>query len=116
MRGLGGLGDIGGLMKQAQKQLHDMQKKMHEVEEDLRERIVEGSAGGGMVRVMFNGMQEPVDVKIDPQVLQDEGPEFVQEMILAAMRQGLSRAKELEKAERDKVTGKLGLPGLEGLM
>ncbi len=116
MKGLGGLGDMGGLMKQAQKQLRDMQKRMKEVEDDLRERVVEGSAGGGMVRVMFNGMQEPVDVKIDPQVLQDEGPEFVQEMILAAIRQGLSKAKELEEAERGKVTGKLGLPGLDGLM
>jgi DNA-binding YbaB/EbfC family protein len=116
MRGLGGLGDMGGLMKQAQKHLRDMQKRLREVEEDLRERVVEGSAGGGMVRVMFNGMQEPVDVKIDPQVLQEEGPEFVQEMVLAAVRQGLAKSKELEEAERGKVTGKLGLPGLDGLI
>jgi len=116
MKGLGGLGDMGSLMKQAQKQLRDMQKRMREVEEDLRERVVEGSAGGGMVRVMFNGLQEPVDVKIDPQVLEEEGPEFVQEMILAAMRQGLAKSKELEEAERGKVSGRLGLPGLEGLI
>jgi nucleoid-associated protein EbfC len=116
MRGLGGLGDIGSLMKQAQQHIKDIKKRMHEVEEDLRERVVEGSAGGGMVRVMFNGLQEAVDVKIDPQVLQEEGPEFVQEMVLAAVRQGLAKSKELEEAERAKVTGKLGLPGLEGLL
>ena len=116
MKGIGGMGDMGGLMKQAQKHLRDMQKQMREVEDDLRERVVEGSAGGGMVRVMFNGLQEAVDVKIDPQVLKDEGPEFVQEMVLAAVRQGLAKSKELEEAERGKVTGKLGLPGLEDMI
>ena len=117
MRGLGGLGDLGGLMKQAQKQMKDMQRRMHEVEDDLRERAVEGTAGGGMVTVIFNGLQEPLDVKIEPAVLEDESPEFLQEMILAAMRQGLKKSRELSEAERAKVTGKLGgLPGLDALL
>jgi DNA-binding YbaB/EbfC family protein len=68
-----------------------------------------------MVKVMFNGLQEPLDVRIDPQVLEEEGPEFLQEMILAAMRQGLKKSQELEEEERGKVTGKLGIPGLGGL-
>jgi hypothetical protein len=61
-------------------------------------------------------MGEPVDVKIDPERLEDEDPEFIQEMVLAAMRQGLEKAEELEEAERGKVTGNMNLPGLEGLM
>jgi len=116
MRGLGGMEDLGGLLKQAQKHMKDLQRRMHEVEEDLRERAVEGSAGGGMVKVIFNGLQEPLDVKIDATVLEQESPEFIQEMILAAIRQGLKKSQELEEAERAKITGKLNLPGLEGLL
>lgn len=115
MRGIPGMEDLGGLMKQAQKQLKDMQRRMHEVEEDLRERAVEGSAGGGMVKVIFNGLREPLDVKIEPVVLEEESPEFLQEMILAAMRQGLKKSQELEEAERGKVSGKLNIPGLGAL-
>jgi len=116
MRGFGGIEDIGGLLKQAQKHMKELQRRMHEVEADLRERAVEGSAGGGMVKVIFNGLQEPLDVKVDPTVLQQEGAEFLQEMILAAIRQGLKKSQELEEAERAKVTSKLNLPGLEGLL
>jgi len=116
MKGLGGLGDLGGLMRQAQKHMKDMERRMRELEEDLRDRAVEGSAGGGMVKVVFNGMQEPLDVKIEPEILKEESPEFLQEMVLAAVRQGLQKAKELGDAERAKVTGKLNIPGLEGLL
>ena len=116
MRGLGGLGDLGGLMKQDQKQMKDMQRRMREVEEDLRERAVEGTAGGGMVKVVFNGLREPLDVKIDQTVFEEEGTEFLQEMVLAAIRQGLKKAQELEEAERGKVAGNMGIPGLEGLL
>ncbi len=114
MKGLGGLGDLAGLMKQAQKQMKEMQRNMREVDDDLRQRAVEGSAGGGMVKVVFNGLREPVDVKIDPVVL-EEGPEFLQEMVLAALRQGLKKAQELEETERAKVSGKLNMPGMPGL-
>ncbi len=103
-------------MKQAQKHLKDLQRRMRVVEDDLRERVVEGSSGGGMVRVMFNGLQEPLDVKIEPVVLEEESPEFLQEMILAAIRQGLKKSEELEEAERAKVSGKLNIPGLDGLL
>lgn len=116
MRGFGGMKDFGGLMKQAQKQIKDIQRRMSEVEEDLRERAVEGSAGGGMVKVLFNGLQEPLDVRIDPVILEEESPEFLQEMILAAIRQGLKKSRELEESERAKVTGGLNIPGLGNLL
>ena len=83
----------------------------------MRRLGVMGSSGGGMVRVMFNGLQEPLDVKIEPVVLEEESPEFLQEMILAAVRQGLKKSRELSEAERAKVTGKLGgMPGLDALL
>ena len=115
MKGFGG-GDLGGLMKQAQKQMKDFQRRMREVEDDLKERVVEGSAGGGMVKVMFNGLQEPLDIQIDPIVLEEEEPEFLQEMILAAIRQGLKKSEELAERERSKVAGGLNIPGLDALL
>jgi len=69
-----------------------------------------------MVKVVFNGLREPLDVKIDQTVFEEEGPEFLQEMVLAAIRQGLKKAQELEEAERGKVAGNMGIPGLEGLL
>lgn len=116
MKGFGGMKDFGGLMKKAQKQMKDMQRRMSAVEEDLRERAVEGSAGGGMVKVLFNGLQEPLDVRIDPVILEEESPEFLQEMILAAIRQGLKKSRDLEETERSKVTGGLNIPGLDNLL
>ncbi|MCD6415951.1 MAG: YbaB/EbfC family nucleoid-associated protein [Planctomycetes bacterium] len=112
MRGLGGQ-DLGGLMKQAQKQMKDLQRRMGQVEDDLRDRAVEGSAGGGIVKVVFNGLQEPLSVEIDPVVVEEEDTEFLQEMILAAIRQGIKKARELEESERSKIAGGLNVPGLD---
>lgn len=111
-----GLGDMGKMMKQAQSQMQQLQDKMGKIDDTLRERVVEGSAGGGMVKVLFNGLKEPLDVKIEPDVLEDEDPEFLQEMILAAIRQGLKKAEEIEEEEKGKVAGNLGIPGLSDFM
>ena len=116
MKPPGGMGDWSGLMKQAQKQLSDFQKKMKEMDEKLKDRIVEGSAGGGMVKVLFNGKQEVVDVKIDPTVLEEEDQEFLEEMVMAAIRQGLEKSNELAEQEKGKITGGMNIPGLENLM
>jgi len=115
MKGAGGM-DFGRMMKQAQGQLRGLQKQMGELDELLKERVVEGSAGGGMVKVLFNGNQEPLDVKIEPAVLEEEDPEFLQEMILAAIRQGLKKAQEVAEEEKKKVLGGLAIPGMENLL
>jgi hypothetical protein len=116
MKGYGGLGDIGHLVKQAQSQLKDVQKQLAALDETLKERVVEGSAGGGMVKVLFNGLQEPLDVTIDRKILEEEDPEFLQEMILAAIRQGLKKAKEISEEEKKKVAAGFGFPGMENLI
>ncbi len=116
MKGLGGLGDLSSLMRHAQSQVKQLQRQMQELDETLKQRMVEGSAGGGMVKVIFNGLQEPLDVTIDPTVLEEEDQTFVQEMILAAIRQGLKKSKELAEEEKKKLTGNLSLPGLENLL
>ena len=112
MKGLGGLGDMSRLMKHAQGQLRELQKRKQEVEERLKERVVEGSAGGGVVKVLFNGRQEVLDLVIEPSVLEEGDHEFVQEMVLAAIRQGLKKSKEIQQEEESKIAGGLGLPGL----
>ena len=93
------------------KQIQDMQKKLLEVEEDLKERIVEGSAGGGMVKVKVSGAQEVVAVSIDEQVAGGGDKGMIEDMVLAAVNDGLKKAKKLRETELTKVTG-FNLPGL----
>ncbi len=116
MKGIGGLGNMGKLMKQAQGQLKEMQDKMSEIDNNLKERVVEGSAGGGMVKAVFNGLGEPLDIKIDKTILEEDDPEFLQEMILAAVRQGIKKSEELESEEKKKIAGNLPIPGIENML
>jgi len=104
-RGFGGMGD---LVRQAQK----MQQRMAEVQQELKERVVEGTAGGGMVSVLVNGQQEVVAVKIDPQVVNPDDVAMLEDLILAAARQGLKKAHDMAQEEMSKVTGGVSLPGM----
>lgn len=93
------------------KQLQDMQKKLGKLESDLKERFVEGTAGGGMVKVLANGAEEIVDVKIDEAVIDPEERSLLQDMVLAATMEAIKKAKKLREAELAKITG-MGMPGL----
>jgi DNA-binding YbaB/EbfC family protein len=104
-RGFSGMNE---LLRQAQK----MQSQMAHVQDGLKDRIVDGTAGGGMVRVLVNGKQEVVAVKIDPQVIDPKDPAMLEDLILAATRQGLQKAKEMAQAEMSKATGGMSLPGM----
>lgn len=108
MKGFGGMGDMAGMMRQAQK----MQKEMQRVQESLKERIVEGTAGGGAVKALVNGQQELVAVKIDPSVIDPQDPSMLEDLVAAAVQNGLKASRELMAAEMQKVTGGLGLPGM----
>lgn len=103
-----GFGDMNSLLKQAQQ----MQKRMQEAERDLGERILEGSAGGGVVKAFVNGLQEIQAVKIDPEAVDPEDVETLEDLVTAAVRQAMSAAKELREKEMAKVTGGLDLPGM----
>ena len=107
-KGFGGMGNIGDLMKSAQK----MQKDMARIQEELKTRIVEGDAGGGMVRVQVNGGQEVVGVKIDPSVVDPDDVEMLEDLVIAAVREGMRKAHELSRKEMGKLTGGLNLPGM----
>jgi hypothetical protein len=98
-----------------QKQFRDMQKKLQEIETDLKERYVEATAGGGMVKVTINGAEEVAKIDIDPQVIQGGDKDMLQDLVLAAVNEGIKKAKALREKEMAKVTGLGGLPGMLGM-
>lgn len=102
------MGGMGGLMKQAQK----MQAKITKMQEELGQRTVEGSAGGGMVTVVANGRQELISVRIEPEVVDPEDLDMLQDLVLAAVNDALKRSQDMVAAEMQKITGGMNIPGL----
>lgn len=101
----GGLQEI---MKQAQK----LQKQMEEAKQELEHETVEASAGGGMVTIVVTGKKTVKSVKISPEVLQED-PEMLEDLIMAAVNQGLKKAEEMAQERLGSLTGGLGnIPGL----
>ncbi|HHT9109433.1 MAG TPA: YbaB/EbfC family nucleoid-associated protein [Candidatus Wunengus sp. YC63] len=111
-----GLGNIAEMMKQAQKQAQKMQKQMEEIQNDLKERVVEASSGGGMVTVHMNGKQEILSIKIDPEVVDPKDVQMLEDLILSAVSQAFKKSQELYQAEMGKLTGGLNIPGMQGLL
>jgi hypothetical protein len=93
-------------------QVKVLQEKMAKMQEDLASKTVEASAGGGMVTVVVNGRQEVLSVKIDRQVVDPEDIEMLQDLVVAAVNDGLRRAQEMASAEMGKLAGGLNIPGL----
>ncbi len=102
---LGGLG-MGKLMKKAQ----EFQKKMKAMQSDLADRVVEGTSGGGMVTAQVNGQQEIISVHINPEAVDPEDVEMLEDLVTAALGQALKKSKELSEAEMKKLTGEMGIP------
>jgi nucleoid-associated protein EbfC len=99
---------MGDMMKQAQK----LQAKMIKLQEELAEKTVETSAGGGMVKVVANGKQQIVSIKIEKEVVDPEDVEMLQDLILAAVNDALAKSQEMVSGEMGKLTGGLKIPGL----
>ncbi|MCF6097592.1 YbaB/EbfC family nucleoid-associated protein [Thermovorax subterraneus] len=108
MKNFGGMGNINKLMKQVQK----MQEEMAKLQEELKERTVEATAGGGAIKVVANGKKELVEVKIQPEVVDPEDVEMLEDLILAAVNEALQKAEEMVTSEMAKLTGGLNIPGL----
>ena len=106
-----GIPNMGNLLKQAQQ----FQTKMAKLQEELGDRTVEASAGGGMVTVVVNGRQEILSINIDPEVINPDDREMLQDLILAAVNDGVTRAKEMVNEEMGKLTSGLNLPNIPGL-
>jgi DNA-binding YbaB/EbfC family protein len=107
-----GMPNMGNLLKQAQQ----FQARMARLQEELGEKTVEASAGGGMVTVVVNGRQEVISIRIDPEVIHPDEAEMLQDLILAAVNDALSRAKSMVNEEMGKLTQGLNLPNIPGLL
>jgi hypothetical protein len=103
-----GFGDMSSLLKQAQQ----MQKKMKDAESSLGERIVEGTSGGGAVKVYLNGLQEIQGVKIQPEAVDPEDVEGLEDLVMTAVKQAIQASRDLREREMGKVTGGMSLPGM----
>ncbi|MCG3086990.1 YbaB/EbfC family nucleoid-associated protein [Sporosarcina cyprini] len=103
-----GMGNMQGMMKQMQK----MQKKMAEAQEELGEKKLEGTAGGGMVKVVVSGHKEVLEVNIDPSVIDPEDAEMLQDLIVIATNEAMAKAEELTNSTMGQFTKGLNLPGM----
>lgn len=97
---------MGNMMKQVQK----MQNKILKMQEEMSQKTVETTAGGGVVSVVVNGNQEVVKLEIKPEVVDPNDVEMLQDLIVAAVNEGLRKAKELVEEELGKLTAGLNLP------
>lgn len=102
----GGVPDLGSMMQQAQK----MQEELLRSQAQAATKTVEASAGGGMVSAVVSGARELVSLRIDPQVVDPKDIQMLQDLIVAAVNQGLEKAKTLEQEELRKAASALGLP------
>ena len=102
--------DLGGILQQAQQ----LQERLANVQQELATRTVEASAGGGMVTATVNGKLEVVHVRIEPTLLDSKDVEMLQDLVAAAINEGIRSAQRLVADEMGKVTGGLGikLPGM----
>jgi DNA-binding YbaB/EbfC family protein len=99
---------MGNMMKQAQK----LQAKMLKLQEELAERTVESSSGGGMVKVVANGKQQIVSIEIEKEVVDPEDVEMLQDLITAAVNDALTKSQEMVSGEMGKLTGGMKIPGM----
>jgi DNA-binding YbaB/EbfC family protein len=101
--------NLNKLMKQAQK----MQEQMTKTQAELEKKTVEVSAGGGKVKVTANGAGDVIQIKIDKEIVDPEDVEFLEETVLTAVKQAIEQGKALAQSEMTKITGGLGIPGLQ---
>lgn len=99
---------LGNIMKQAQL----MQQKMSRLQQELENREVDASAGGGMVTAVVNGKQKLVSLKIEKDVVDPEDVEMLQDLVVAAVNEAISKSQQMAQDEMGKLTGGLNIPGL----
>ncbi len=105
-------GGGGGNQAAMLKQLQQLQDEMARAQEALAEKTVEVTMGGGVVKVVMNGHQKLVSLTIDPEAVDPEDVETLQDMILAAVNQASEKAEALANDSMKGVTGGLSIPGL----
>jgi hypothetical protein len=99
-------------MNKMMKQVQKMQSEMMKMQEELGDRVVESTAGGGAVKAVVNGKQELLVIEIKPEAVDPEDVEMLQDLILTAVNGALNQSREMINSEMGKLTGGLNLPGL----
>lgn len=107
-KGMPGGGNMNSMMKQVQK----MQKQMEDMQKELDQREVEATSGGGAVLVKVTGKKDLLELKIDPEVVDSDDVEMLEDMIVAAINEAFRKADEMVENEMKKVTGGVNIPGL----
>ena len=98
---------MGNVMKQAQK----LQAKMQRLQEEMAEKTIETTSGGGMVKVVASGKQQVVSIQIEKEVVDPDDVEMLEDLILAAVNDALLKSQEMVTQEMSKLTGGLNIPG-----
>lgn len=101
-------GSMNNIVRQAQR----MQSQIAKVQEDIADKKVEASTGGGMVTAVVNGNSELLELRINPEVVNAEDVEMLQEMVVGAVNQAMKTASDMMNDEIEKITGGLNIPGL----
>jgi len=102
-------------MQEIMRQAQQMQKKIAQIQEEMANRTVSASSGGGMVTVTASGSQEVTDIQIDPTVVDPDDVGMLQDLVVAATNEALKKSREMMEEEMSKVTGGVKLPGM-GMM
>ncbi len=106
LKGLGGLGDMAGMMKKAK----EMQDKMAQMQDDLQNVMVTGESGAGLVKATATAKGDLTALDIDPSIFNSDDKEVVEDLILAAIKDAQAKASEKAQEEMSKMTEGLGLP------
>ncbi len=103
--------NIGQITKMAQQ----LQTQMAQAQEELKQTTLEASAGGGAVRIVISGAQDVRSVEIDPSAVDADEVEMLQDLVMTAINEAITRSKELERERMAGIAGGMGLPGMPGL-
>ena len=106
--GMGNAGNMQGMMKKVQK----MQAEMLKMQEELKTRTVETTVGGGALTIVANGKKEIESIKIKPEAIDPDDVEMLQDLLIAAVNEGMRQVDAVVEQEMSKITGGLGIPGL----
>ena len=105
--GIPGGMNMNNLMKQAQK----MQRQMEKMQEELENKTIETTAGGGAVKIVITGKKEIKELKINPEVVDPDDVEMLEDLVMSAVNEAIRQAEEASSSEMNKITGGLNIPG-----
>lgn len=104
----GGGQNMNSMIKQAKK----VQEQIAKMQEELQERVLETSAGGGAITIKINGKQQILEIKINPEAADPEDIEMLEDLIMAAVNDAIKQSQDMVSGEMSKITGGFNIPGL----